>query len=237
MGDKDGGADGGEIPAPARPVRMSLTQVKAGKLQKKQRLAQARSADAMNTSRDFFFSADRSSSASGGGRPTGRPIRRSVSFSDETSVCRTVAGKTCSASQKAAAAPPSTVGEPVFNSRGEMQADSDDSDDDTYEDGETQAVLSASNSLVSRNAILPGFDGHPATASIPQGSPDSMATSTSSLSSLESVKDVEAAEEVGLIQADWMEVADSRYTRRSDFERLEVRLDPTQAVHDTRLLP
>jgi hypothetical protein len=46
-----------------------------------------------------------------------------------------------------------------------------------------------------------------------------MATSTSSL---ESVKDVEAAEEVGMIQADWMDVADSRYPGKADFRRLEV---------------
>ncbi len=227
MGDKDGAADGGgdDVPVPARPVRMSLSQMKAGKLEKKERLAKARSADAMNTSRDFFFSEDRSSSPSASsGSTTGRRVRRSVSFSEETHVHRTVADETLSEPGKTAGGGPVTAaGTPIFNSRGEMQVDSDD---ETYADGETQAVLCASSFAAlkdrtrDRNSAVPCNVGlHAAVSNIPPGTPDSMATSTSSL---ESVKDVEAAEEVGMIQADWMDVADSRYPGKADFRRLEV---------------
>ena len=235
MGDKDGVADGGggggEVPVPARPVRMSLSQVKAGKLQKRERRSKARSADAMNTSRDFFFSEDRSSSASGSsGSTTGKPTRlvqRSVSFSDETHVCRTVADETLAEPGKTAPGRPSTAaGMPIFNSRGEMQVESDDSEDECYADGETQAVLCASSSAAlsdrarnQKRAAACNVGLHPTVSNILPGSPDSMATSTSSL---ESVKDVAAAEKVGMIQADWMEVADSRYAGRADFQRLEV---------------
>lgn len=206
-----------DIPVPARAVRMSLSQMKADRLQKKKRLAQVRSADEMSRSRDF-------ASADGGGgssNASSTPLRRTVSFSEETRVCRTLPSGALSDPGK------TTAGRPNFNSRGELQVDSDD--DDAYVDDDTHIVLRASGSTspIQKCTVLNGFEGHPAVANIPQVGDDTLAVDAgmaSSASSLESAADAAAAAEVGMIQADWMAVADSRYAQTADFRRLEVRL-------------
>jgi hypothetical protein len=246
MGDVDSGGSA-EIPVPPQPARMSLAQMKAAKQQKKQRLTRAlRSGDAMTTSHDFMRSAPgrttSNTTTGGGGEPSSTPVRRtrSVTFSQDTLSRPETTAEASMFSDPGMTAP----GEPessegsaaaeqrVFNSRGELQVDSDDDDDDdVYADGETQSALRASNSIVApqvprgaiqKSMVLGGFDGHPAVASLSRSS-SADAPVVSTTSSLDSPLDAEAADEVGLVQADWMAVSDSRYAQRGDIQRLQVR--------------
>ena len=196
-------AEGGEISGPARPqpVRMSLSEVKAGKEQKKMRLAHA-----MNTSTDFFSAdsklreAARETQRQTGGGSGSTPIRRSVSFSEDTSVCHSDPGReTETETERERGTALALSLEHVYNARGELQVDSDD-DEDLYEDTETQVVLRASQSAWERQRG----------AERDRGSTEMMA-SASSASSLESPRDRSSAEEVGMIQADWMVGPDKHF--------------------------
>lgn len=196
-----------------RPARMSLSQMKVAKLQKQQRLAKARSADAMwSTSQDFMDVGARSGASS-----NSTPIRRTVSFSDETPSVRAVAAGSVSDPGKR---PAGVLPGLVFNSRGEVQVSSDDSFDSVYEDGETHSVLRASSSLASTEAkhdIAFGDRNAFPVVAIPP---------TVATRSLESPVDVARAARVGMVQSDWMAVADSRYAQKCDIQRCEVRPHP-----------
>ena len=206
----------------------------------------------MSASRDFMSdpgTTPRGRGAAGPHPTRSMPIARtrSVTFSEDARYCSNDSSEpesqpdspfasdaTVNAGSTPGARGPNLSSSRVFNAKGEMQVDSDEEDD--YEEEETHAALRASNSFAAPSvpdvrALRPsgmilGDYSAPIrrwcdSAPSPPVTPG--AWESGSMTSMNSSIDAEDAKDVGLVQVDWMAVADERYTQKQDIVKLEVR--------------
>lgn len=231
---------------PVVQPRMSLAKMKQNKLQKTQALVRHNSGDAANSmmmSRDFQSDPGAAAAPAVTSTAVSRPVQRtrSVTFSQDALYRSSVdsAGSSPDIQPDSPFASEASVlgvvtSSDVFNAKGEMQVDSDREDD--YEDGDTQAALRASKTfaapVVPRPAamLLGDFSAvpvqryDPAPGSSPPVSPSGLsALSSESVTSMNCSVDLEDAKDVGMVQTDWMAVADERYAQKQDMRKLEVR--------------